>query len=253
MLLALLLVVGQVHDMHTRENMRTGGRGGAVSQRAPLCDIITSDDKAGAWECMKGDGSMATGSATTFVAKGTPTNSTENGFAVRSYTASQGDEQPANGAFPASSFSVCMHHRSTTNAVAQQMAFGTSGAAANFVALPWEIQGAGGDWISYVSDGTAGTALASSSSLSTGTWYLLCFTYERVGGAANNVARTYVNGTQTATSSLYRLAQALSGKWSTNGYVGGVTGGVKSTRGVFITYKVLSAADITRLYGKLAQ
>jgi len=251
MLALLLLSLVAEHGHHTREVRRTGARTG-VQPKGALCDVITNNDKSGSWECMKGDGTMATGSATTFVATGAPTNTTVNGFAVRTYTSTQNDQQPANAAFPATDFSVCRHHRSTSNAVAQLMAFGTSGAAAGYVTLPWEVQGAGGNWVSYISNGTAGSSLASSYSLTTGTWYLLCMTYQRVGGAADNVVRTYVNGVQTATHSTARLAQALSNKWSTNGYVGGSTGAACSVRGVFITYKLLSATDIARLYGRLA-
>ncbi len=257
MLLALLLVLGQalpVHNQHTREVMRTGSRGSShvtAPSVFPLCDLVTAGDKSGAWECMKGDGTMLSGSATTFVATGSPTNTTESGYAVRTYTSAQNDQQPANGALPASSFSVCMHHRSTTNTVSYLGGFANGLTNATFAVLPWEVAG-GGNWVSYISDGVAQANYASSFSIVTGTWYLLCFTYERVGGAADNVGRTYVNGTETSTASNLKLAQALSSKWTTNGYVGGLSGAAKSTRGFFVTYKVLSAADIARLYAGLA-
>lgn len=250
MLALLLLSLVAEHGHHTRESRRTGGRT-TVAAKAPLCDIVSTSDKVGAWECMKGDGTMLAGSATTFVATGTPTNTTENGYAVRTYTNAQNDQQPADAAFPQSDFSICMHHRSTSNAVAQLASFGPTGAAAAYSALPFEVQGAGGNWVSYISNGTAGSSFASSYSLTAGTWYLLCFTYQRVGGAADNVGRTYVNGVQTNTSATLRLAQAVSSKWTTNGYVGGTTGGAGARRGVFITYKLLSPSDIARLYARL--
>lgn len=250
-LLLLSLVVSE-HGHRIRESRRAGGRAPSASAKAPLCDIVAAGDKSGAWECVKGDGTMAAGSATTFVATGTPTNTTENGFAVRTYTNAQNDQQPADAAFPASDFSICMHHRSSSNAVAQLAAFGPTGAAAAYATLPFEVQGAGGNWVSYTSNGVAGASLASGFSLVTNTWYLLCFTYQRVGGAADNVVRTYVNGTQTATNSTGKLVHAVSSKWTTNGYAGGTTGGAGARRGVFITYKLLSATDIARLYGRLA-
>lgn len=250
-----LLAMGP-HSNHTRETMRLGDRGPGNGTtpvvRLPLCDTITAGDKSGAWECMYGDGTMAVDSNSTFVATGTPTNTTEGGYAVRTYTSAQNDEQPADAAFPASSFSVCMHIRPATNTVSQHAVFGTSGAAANFVLLAWEIQGAGGDSLVYTSNGTNNTNTNTGASLSTGTWYLLCVTYQRVGGAADNVVRTYVNGSQTAVATNHRLVHALSSKWSTNGYVGGSVGAAKATRGFFVTYKLLSADDIARLYGTLA-
>ena len=45
---------------------------------------------------------------------------------------------------------------------------------------------------------------------------------------------------QVGTSSTMRLAQALASVWSTNGYAGVVAAGAGSTRGVFVTYKLLS-------------
>ena len=256
MLVALLLVLGQaapVHNQHTREVMRTGSRAGATFQRATLCDILTDGDKAGAWECMKGDGTMLAGSATTFVPTGTPTNSTENGYPVRTYTASQNDQQPTAAVLPSTSFSVCSHHRSATFVASRQfMGFANNGTNAGFAFIGYEIQGAGGNWVAYVSNGAASTGTASVATLSLNTWVFLCTTYQRVGGAADNVLRIYVNGAEVTSTSTQRLAQALSSKWSTNGYVDASLGTVRSTRGDFITYKVLSAADIARLWGKLA-
>lgn len=251
--LAILLLAGQVESDCVRVPraggcVRSGGRSG--NNFAALCDAITSGDKAGAWDCLNGDGTMASGSATTWVATGSPTNSTENGWPVRTYTTTQNDQQPSNASFPASDFTICQHMRFTSVAVSQLAAFGSSGAAANFSALPWEIQGAGGNFVSYISDGTS-SIFATTQSLSSGTWYFLCFTYQRVGGATNNVGTLYMNGSQIGTGSSLRLAQALSSKWTSNGYAGGATGAAKSIRGQFITYKLLSGADIARIYARL--
>ena len=224
---------------------------GLDSPGVALCDAIDASDKAGAWDCLNGDGTMAAGSATTWVATGSPTNSTENGWPVRTYTSAQNDQQPSDASFPASDFTVCQHMRFTSVAVAQLAVFGTTGAAADNVTLPFEVQGAGGNFISYVSDGTANSNFATTQSLSTGTWYFFCFTYQRVGGASNNVGRLYLNGSQIGTGSSMRLAQALSSKWTSNGYVGGSVGSAKSIRGQLITYKLLSGADIARIYARL--
>ncbi len=103
----------------------------------PLEQAILAGDKAGAWDLLKGDGTMLAGSATTWVPTGVPVNTTENGFATRTYTATQNDQQPANAAFPASSFTICQYVKLGPVGVAQLAAFGTSGAAAGFSALPF--------------------------------------------------------------------------------------------------------------------
>ena len=212
-----------------------------------LADALQAGDKAGAWWAMKGDGTMLSGSAVTLVATGSPTNTTENDWPVRTYTSTQNDQEPANVAFPASDFSICQHVRPGTVAVAQLAGFGTAGAAASYVALPFEVQSGAGQLVSYISNGVAGSTFASSPSLTAGTWYVLCYTYQRVGGAANNVGTVYLNGTAIATSSTQNLAQALASVWTTNGYAGGPTGMAKAVRGQFVTYKLLSAADIARI------
>lgn len=221
-----------------------------------LCDVVQSGDKSGAWECIKGDGTMLTGSATTWTSTGSPTNTTEgSGYPVRTYTSGQNDQQPANGAFPASSFSICKHHRSATIGVAQLSAFGLNGSGPPaYTALPYQQDGSG-NLISIISDGTNAngfyTSTASPLPMVANTWYLVCFTYSRVGGASNNVGITYVNATQVGTSTGMSLAQAQSTKWTTNGYTGAGLGQASSMRGQFITYKVLSAADITRIYNAI--
>ncbi len=224
------------------------------ANQAALCDAMALGDKAGVWDCMKGDGTMLNSSATTFVPHGSPTNTVENGFAVRTYAALQGDEQPSNSAFPPSDFTVCKHNRQVALTNVQTTAFGTGGSHGGFVSLPFELE-TNGTLFTYIDDGAASTgAYASSASplpITVNVWYLLCFTYVRTGGAGNNIGRTYVNGVQVGTSSTMRLANTLSSKWSTNGYAGS-GGAASATRGEFITYKALSAADIVRLYNTVA-
>lgn len=251
--LAILLLAGQVESDCVRVPraggcVRSGGRSG--NNFAALCDALDTSDKSGAWDCLNGDGTMASGSATTWVATGSPTNSTENGWPVRTYTSAQNDQQPSNAAFPASDFTACTHHRSVALPNVQLMAFGTSGSGAGYAALPFEQQ-TNGNMISYVSNGTLGGPFTSVTATSAGQWYLLCFTYQRVGGASNNVGRLYLNGSLVNSSSTMNLAQALSSVWSSNGYAGASGASASSIRGVFITYKVLSGADIARIYARL--
>lgn len=201
---------------------------------------------------MKGDGTMLAGSATTFVASGSPINTTENGWPVRTYTALQNDQQPVNAAFPASDFSVCQHSRFSSVAVAQLAVFGTTGAAATMTTLPFEVQGAGGNFLSYISNGAAASNVPTTRALTAGVWYFFCYTYTRVGGAANNVGTLYVNGVAGGTSSTQNLAQALASVWTTNGYAGGGVGAAKSVRGQFVTYKALSGTDVARINAALA-
>jgi len=235
---------------------RTGGRcqknragrpGGGVA----LCDAMQAADKSGTWWCMKGDGTMLSGSAVTLVATGSPTNTTENGWPVRTYTAAQNDQEPANVAFPASDFSACYHRRNVALLNTQILAFGPSGVPANHTSLPFELQ-VNGNFNSYASDGVADTFFTSFTGISAGTWYVLCYTYQRVGGAANNVGTLYLNGVSFGTSSVLGLSSALASVWSTNGYAAASAAGAGSTRGVFITYKLLSAADIARITGATA-
>lgn len=239
--LALVLALGQTpqHRLFLQPNLPRSGR-------VALCDALAAGDKSGSWWCMYGDGTMRSGSAVTLVPTGAPTNTVENGWPVRTYTAAQNDQEPANVAFPASDFSVCYHRRSNALPNVQLMAFGTSGAAAGFSALPFEQQ-INGNFNTYTSDGVATAFFTSFTGLSAGVWNVLCFTFQRVGGAADNVGTMYVNGVSVGTSSVMRLPQALSSVWSTNGYAAAVGGSAGATRGVFVTYKLLSAADIARI------
>ncbi len=253
LLFLVMLVAGDAaaRDRRCRPT-RSGARlqdscGGFVA----LCDALTAGDKSGAWECMKGDGTMASGSATTFVATGTPTNTTENGWPVRTYTSAQNDQQPSNAAFPQSDFTVCTHHRSVALPNVQLAGFG-DGSNAGTATLPFEQQTNGG-LIAYAGDGVGiSPGVTSAAGVNTaGAWYLDCYTYQRVGGAGNNVGTLYVNGISVATISTQRLIQALSSKWSTNGATGAVAASASSVRGFLVTYKALSAADIARIYARL--
>lgn len=257
--LLLSLAVGQMPPVIRPRQYRSEGaeRVSRLGQDSnlPLCAALLAADKAGAWDCVNGDGTMLAGSATTWVATGAPTNTTEAGQPVRTYTAIQNDQQPANVAFPQSDFSVCKHHRSTSIANTQMVSFGINGGGpANYTALPAELQ-ANGNIISGISDGVAVANFTSSTAplpIVSGTWYLVCFTYQRVGGAANNVGTLYVNGTNVGSSAVLRLASAMSLVWTTNGYQGGATGNASSMRGQLVTYKLLSAADIARIYAAVS-
>lgn len=196
---------------------------------------------------------MVSGSAVTLVPTGTPTNTVENGWPVRTYTSVQNDQEPSNVTFPASDFSVCMHRRSAAVIAGEAMCFGTSTATnPPFVSAPFEQQ-AGGSFFSFISDGASIAGSASGGSFAANTWFLACFTYQRVG-AGTSVGTLYVNGAQVAQSTTMRLAQALSSVWSTNGCAAAANAPASnaSVRGAFVTYKLLSAADIVRIYGATA-
>ena len=257
---ALLLILvassafgqGRFDRFNKRCGQGRSSRGFACSSGVSLADAPQPGDLAGNWWAMYGDGTMRSGSAVTLVATGTPTNTTENGWPVRTYTAAQNDQEPANVAFPASDFSVCYHRRSVALLNVQIMGFGV-GAAANTSALPLEQQ-VGGGFIGYISDGVAFAPGATSAAgvITAGQWILLCATYQRVGGAGNNILTIYANGVQVAQNTTMRLAQSFASVWSTNGVAGAVAGSAGSTRGVFVTYKLLSAADIARITGATA-
>jgi hypothetical protein len=196
---------------------------------------------------------MVSGSAVTLVPTGTPTNTVENGWPVRTYTSAQNDQEPANVAFPASDFSVCTHRRSSALSAGEAMCFGTSTATnPPFAAAPFEQQ-AGGTFFSFISDSASIAGNFGSGTYSAGVWYHACFTYQRVG-AGTSVGTLYLNGVQVGTSSTMRLAQALSSVWSTNGCAAAANAPAAnaSTRGAFVTYKLLSAADIARIYAATA-
>ena len=236
---------GRFDRFNSRTDQGRSHRGFARSSGVSLADAPQASDLSGAWWAMYGDGTMRSGSAVTLTPTGSPTNTTENGLPVRTYTAAQNDQEPSNVAFPASDVSVCYHRRSTALPNAQIMAFGTSGSGAGYSVLPFEQQ-TNGNFISYISDGATGGPFTSTTGIVAGTWYVLCFTYQRVG-AASSVGRLYLNGVQVNSSSSMNLAQALSSVWSTNGYAGASGGSAGSTRGVFVTYKLLSAADVARI------
>lgn len=245
---------GRFDRTNRRCDQGRSSRGLACASGVSLADAPQAGDLSGAWWAMYGDGTMRSGSAVTLVPTGSPTNTVEGGWPVRTYTAAQNDQEPANVAFPASDFSVCYHRRNVALPNTQIVAFGTSGLAANFVSTPMELQ-VSGNFISYMSNGAALTNFASSTAplpIVAGNWYVICYTYQRVGGAANNVGTLYVNGAQVGTSSTLGLAHALASVWSTNGYAAAVTAGAGATRGVFVTYKLLSPADIARIYAATA-
>ena len=241
---------GRFDRFNQRTDQGRSHRGFLQSSGVSLANAPQPGDLAGAWWAMYGDGTMRSGSAVTLVPTGTPTNTVENGWPVRSYTAAQCDQEPANVAFPASNFSVCYHRRNVALPNTQIMAFGTSGVPATYTALPFELQ-TNGNLVTNITNGVGSVSYTSSTAplpIVAGSWYVLCFTYQRVGGAADNIGRTYVNGVQVGTSSALSLANtALSSVWSTNGYAAASAAGAGSTRGVFVTYKLLSAADIARI------
>lgn len=214
--------------------------------KTSLADALQPGDLAGAWWAMYGDGTMRSGSAVTLVATGTPTNTTENGWPVRTYTNTQNDQEPSNVAFPASDFSACYQRRQATTAGGDIMAFGsTTATAATFSAAPFEL---GGTMFAFVSDGAAFVPTINGGALVANTWAVWCFTFNRVG-SGTSIGRLYKDGVEVASSSAMRLPQALASVWSTNGaaLAASAPATTSATRGVFVTYKLLSAADVARI------
>lgn len=246
---------GRFDRFNQRTDQGRSHRGFLQSSGVSLANAPQPGDLAGAWWAMYGDGTMRSGSAVTLTATGSPTNTVENGWPVRTYTSAQNDQEPADVAFPASDFSVCKHHRSVNLAATYElMAFGTTATAAATAVLPFEQTITTGVVMSYTSNGAAYTSAgASSGSVVAGTWAVWCFTYQRVGGAANNVGTLYKDGVQVAQATNMNLVQALASRWSTNGGASGVLlGAASSTRGAFVTYKLLSAADVARITAAVA-
>lgn len=228
----------------SRTDQGRSDRGFDSSGFVSLANALQPGDLAGAWWAMNGDGTMRAGSAVTLVATGAPTNTIENGWPVRTYTSAQNDQEPANASFPASSFSICIHHRSVALPNMQLAGFGTSATQAGSASLPFEQQ-TNGSFISYISDGAAFTTLAGGTTTA-GTWNVFCFTYQRVG-AGTSIGTLYINGSQVGQSTTMGLAQALVSVWSLNGMAGAVGGSAGSLRGAFVTYKLLSASDVARI------
>lgn len=243
---------GRFDRANSRCAQGRSSRGLPCASGVQLADAFQAGDLAGAWWAMYGDGTMRSGSAVTLVATGTPTNTVENGWPVRTYTAAQNDQEPANAAFPASDFSVCMHRRQSTTTGGDFMAFGTSSAVAGtFSAAPFEL---GGTMFGITSDGVGFAPTINGGTITVGVWALWCFTFQRIG-AGTSVGTLYKDGVQVATSSAMRMPQALVSVWSTNGAAlaaGAPAATNSSTRGVVVTYKLLSAADVARIYAATA-
>lgn len=243
-LLVLALAQTPQHRLFLQPNLP---RGGGVA----LCDALAAGDKSGTWWCMKGDGTMLSGSSVTLVPTGTPTNTVENGWPVRTYTSTQNDQEPSNVAFPASDFSVCYQRRQATTAGGDIMVFGTTTAgAATFSAAPFEL---GGTMFGFVSDGALFVPTINGGTLTANVWAIWCFTFQRIG-SSTSVGTLYKDGAQVAQSTAMRLPQALASVWSTNGAAAAASAPAttSATRGVFVTYKLLSAADIARITGATA-
>src|SRR5574343_135144 len=51
--------------------------GAGLPSAANLCDTLQSSEKVGNWWCLNGDGTMASGSAVTLTASGSPTTSSD--------------------------------------------------------------------------------------------------------------------------------------------------------------------------------
>ena len=183
-------------DSQSWRTSRASGR--SAARGVSLADAPAAGDLSGNWWAMYGDGTMRSGSAVTLVPTGAPTNTVESGWPVRTYTSVQNDQEPANVAFPASDFSVCVQRRQAALSAGEAMCFGTSTATnPPFVSAPFEQQG-GGTFVSFISDGASITGSVAGGTFAANSWYLACFTYQRVG-AGTSVGTLYVNGVSVGT------------------------------------------------------
>lgn len=247
-LVAMTADAGRFDRFNSRCDQGRSSRGLLCASGVALANAPQPGDLSGAWWAMYGDGTMRSGSAVTLVPTGAPTNTVESGWPVRTYTSVQNDQEPANVAFPASDFSVCVQRRQAALSAGEAMCFGTSTATnPPFVSAPFEQQG-GGTFVGFISDGASIAGSVAGGAFAANSWYLACFTYQRVG-SGTSVGTLYINGVSVGTSSTMRLAQALSSVWSTNGcaLAANAPASNASVRGAFVTYKLLSAADIARI------
>lgn len=224
------------------------GAGLPVAQT--LCSQLSAAEVASGW-CLNGDGTMAAGSSTTLVAQGAPTDGTStvcpNGPTcgsedARRYTATSWHAPAADAALPASDWTYC--EVLSVESAGYTAIFGSSvGSFATF-SVAIGLSSAAGPTV-YISDGAAASSVAVSA-LTFGTTHLFCVTYERVGGAADNVVRTYTDGTAGATSSAQKLAAALESSWKTNGGGGG-GGAAERMFGAFFLPSELSSTRIAAI------
>lgn len=223
-----------------------------------FCDRFTSDDKSGNWFCLNGDGTMASGSQRTLAVVGTPGSeaSTCTGRTQMSFTATtQRYEQSVTEAFPSSSFSICMQLTfPTTPTGLETAAFGTGGAPGTSVVLPCEMQSDRRCKL-YVSNNVSYTTLTATSAQAADTPAVVCLTYERVGGAADNVATFYLDGAANGTSSTQNLTSTLNSGWAFNGVLTnpGLGAFPFKSDGIFVTYKALAPARVLSVSAPICQ
>lgn len=94
-----------------------------------------------------------------------------------------------------------------------------------------------------LSNGTTSTVLnTAAGSFAVGRWVLLCGTYQRVGGAANNLATLYHNGAVDATTNTAVLVASTS-----RSYQLGSTGSTLLLRSAFWVPRLLSPARIAQI------
>lgn len=220
--------------------------GAGLVSAGNLCDQLSASEKVGNWWCLNGDGTMASGSAVTLTATGSPTTSSDrtcpNGpdcaaLTSQRMTTTSGYDSAAMAA-ENSDLSVCwwgvLDDASASYLVSQASAY--SGTTTSYL-----LNSSSSLFRITITDGASFTeAAAAAGSHLPGAPTIACGTW--VKGAA---ARISVNGTITAAGS--SLANRLTTSWAhtVNGLNGTRTGAVKNrTFGAFYTATALSDARL---------
>lgn len=237
------------------EFLPASGAGAPVA--SDLCDAVTTDDKAGNWWCLKGDGTMATGSAVTLSAVGSPTTQTRplcsNGLQCADATHGMTDGTSQYWATssgvqsPTGDFSGCVLAALWKGAVGDGNVLLSldDNTAGNRVLLLNDAAQA----LVFKSDGTSSTATKSLPGNRMRT--LACFTYDYVADGSS-VLTVYVDGVAGTplNTAVGPPASTTGARWSVSARrKAGSADALKAIQhwGSFVTHKVLSAADVARL------
>ena len=212
------------------------GSGVPVMDPSGVCDAFASE-LVGQYVCMRGDGSALLGAGVTLTKSGNVATISApvcpNGVNCDAITAQAFDGIGAwtgnQSAAPAGDFSLCALARVRAEGInASQIRYSTS----TYVQLAFNgAPTAGG----FQVQGVGPTSTISAP----GSWIFACGTYQRVGGASNNVGHFYVNGVLGNSSSTMLLPLAGSFEVASS-----LAGGRQDIALAIYTEKVLSAATI---------
>lgn len=230
-----------------------------------ICDAVTTADQAGAWFCLRGDGTMASGSQLTLGDAGSPQVDAKavcpNGSdctAVNQVGPLNGSSEfflsPATGAVDGgSSFTSCVAHYNDPVVAPPSFNVGAlmakDNGSARTLFVRYERSGASATAGMYVFKG--GGFAYTESALTNGVGTLICNTYN----GSDGYVREYLNASLAHTS-LGTQAAPLDYTAAIGLSVGAMWNGdykdVGKYQGAFFTEKLLSTDDQTRLLNKFA-